>query len=190
MGGQYLDVLEQVVTEATDGAGSLERARRVIRYKSAKYTVEHPLLLGGALAGADPALQASYSAYGLPLGEAFQACATTCSGSSATPSRPASRRATTCARASAPCWWRRPSRPPRPRRRRPCDDDWVTGTSGPTTSSLLRSIIVDTGALDRVEAMVLELVAEAEAALAAADVADPARQVLADLVGTATARQA
>ncbi len=67
MGGQYLDMLEQV----RDG-GSVSRARRVIRYKSAKYTVEQPLLLGGALAGADAALLGTYSAYGMPLGEAFQ----------------------------------------------------------------------------------------------------------------------
>ncbi len=45
---------------------------KVIRYKTAKYTVEQPLLIGGALAGAGERLRAGYSAYGLPLGEAFQ----------------------------------------------------------------------------------------------------------------------
>ncbi|MET0496385.1 MAG: polyprenyl synthetase family protein [Actinoplanes sp.] len=65
--GQYLDVLTQVT-----GDMSTERAGQVARYKSAKYTVERPLLLGAALAGAPPALSAAYSAYGLPLGEAFQ----------------------------------------------------------------------------------------------------------------------
>ena len=65
--GQYLDVL----TQAT-GDTSVERAGKVARYKSAKYTVERPLLLGAALAGASPALAAAYSAFGLPLGEAFQ----------------------------------------------------------------------------------------------------------------------
>ena len=65
--GQYLDVLTQVT-----GDMSTERAGKVARYKSAKYTVERPLLLGAALAGAPPALSAAYSAYGLPLGEAFQ----------------------------------------------------------------------------------------------------------------------
>ena len=39
-------------------------------------------------------------------------CATTCSASSATPTRPASRPATTWSRASAPCWSRWPSTPP------------------------------------------------------------------------------
>ncbi|MGW3322308.1 polyprenyl synthetase family protein [Streptomyces virginiae] len=47
-------------------------ALKVVRYKTAKYTVEHPLLIGGALAGAGARTCEGYSAYGLPLGEAFQ----------------------------------------------------------------------------------------------------------------------
>ncbi|HEU5109536.1 MAG TPA: polyprenyl synthetase family protein [Micromonosporaceae bacterium] len=65
--GQYLDVLSQAT-----GDTSVERAGKVARYKSAKYTVERPLLLGAALAGAPPEVAAAYSAFGLPLGEAFQ----------------------------------------------------------------------------------------------------------------------
>ncbi|MQY12840.1 (2E,6E)-farnesyl diphosphate synthase [Streptomyces sp. RB5] len=45
---------------------------KVARFKTAKYTVEQPLLIGARLAGAAPALRAGLSAYGLPLGEAFQ----------------------------------------------------------------------------------------------------------------------
>ena len=67
MAGQYLDLLEQV-----RGGGSVERAFRVVRYKSAKYTIERPLHLGAALAGADQRVLDAYSGYGLPLGEAFQ----------------------------------------------------------------------------------------------------------------------
>ncbi|GIF76791.1 geranylgeranyl pyrophosphate synthase [Asanoa siamensis] len=65
--GQYLDVL----TQAT-GDTSVERAGKVARLKSAKYTVERPLLLGAALADAPAPVAAAYSGYGLPLGEAFQ----------------------------------------------------------------------------------------------------------------------
>jgi geranylgeranyl diphosphate synthase type I len=65
--GQYLDIFEQAV-----GGSSVERARRVIRYKTAKYTVERPLQLGAVLAGADRALLDRYTAFALPLGEAFQ----------------------------------------------------------------------------------------------------------------------
>ncbi|PWI43010.1 polyprenyl synthetase family protein [Streptomyces sp. ICBB 8177] len=50
----------------------LTASLKVIRYKTAKYTVEQPLLIGGALAGAGERVCEGYSAYGLPLGEAFQ----------------------------------------------------------------------------------------------------------------------
>ena len=67
MAGQYLDLLEQA-----RGGGSVDRALRVVRYKSAKYTIERPLHLGAALAGADQSVMDAFSGYGLPLGEAFQ----------------------------------------------------------------------------------------------------------------------
>ncbi|WP_159942155.1 MULTISPECIES: polyprenyl synthetase family protein [unclassified Nocardiopsis] len=66
MAGQYLDTLEQV-----RGASTREAALRVMRYKSAKYTVERPLHLGAALAGRAE-LARVYTDYGLPLGIAFQ----------------------------------------------------------------------------------------------------------------------
>jgi geranylgeranyl diphosphate synthase type I len=67
MGGQYLDLVE-----ARRGAPDEDAVRRVLTYKSGKYTIERPLHLGHALAGGAPALARDYSAYGLPLGEAFQ----------------------------------------------------------------------------------------------------------------------
>jgi geranylgeranyl diphosphate synthase type I len=65
--GQYLDVLGTARRD-TDAV----RARRIARYKSGKYTVERPLHLGAALAGRLDELRAPLSAYGDPLGEAFQ----------------------------------------------------------------------------------------------------------------------
>lgn len=65
--GQYLDVLNQVQRDV-----SVQRALKVARYKSAKYTIERPLLMGSALAGGSDRLREVYSGYGLPLGEAFQ----------------------------------------------------------------------------------------------------------------------
>ncbi len=67
MVGQYLDLLEQA-----RGGGSVERALRVVRYKSAKYTIERPMHIGAALALAPQEVFDAYSRYGLPLGEAFQ----------------------------------------------------------------------------------------------------------------------
>jgi geranylgeranyl diphosphate synthase type I len=65
--GQYLDILGT----ARNGA-DLETARLIATYKSGKYTIERPLHLGAALAGRLDDLAGPLSAYGLPLGEAFQ----------------------------------------------------------------------------------------------------------------------
>ena len=70
--GQYLDVLVQAEPWGIDPAVDEERARAVIRAKSARYSVEHPLALGAVLAGAKPEQVAAIRAAGLPLGEAFQ----------------------------------------------------------------------------------------------------------------------
>jgi len=67
MAGQYLDLLEQARQNTTALA-----ARNVIRYKSAKYTIERPLNLGAAIANADQTHQDILTTYGLALGEAFQ----------------------------------------------------------------------------------------------------------------------
>ncbi|MFI5084340.1 MAG: polyprenyl synthetase family protein [Actinomycetales bacterium] len=72
MAGQYLDILEEVAGPSRDRSGAVARAGAIIRYKSAKYSMEHPLVLGGALAGGSDALLAAYSAFAIPLGEAFQ----------------------------------------------------------------------------------------------------------------------
>jgi len=72
MAGQYLDILEEVAGPVRDRAGAVGRAQSIIRFKSAKYSTEHPLALGGALAGASNELLRGYSAFALPLGEAFQ----------------------------------------------------------------------------------------------------------------------
>lgn len=65
--GQYLDI-EGTARSATD----LTTARRISRYKSGKYTIERPLHLGAALLDRLDALDPVLSAYGRPLGEAFQ----------------------------------------------------------------------------------------------------------------------
>jgi geranylgeranyl diphosphate synthase, type I len=65
--GQYLDVVG-----TARGEVDLEAARRISRLKSGKYTVERPLHLGASLARALDRLGPSLSAFGEPLGEAFQ----------------------------------------------------------------------------------------------------------------------
>lgn len=70
--GQYLDVLAQALPWGEDPADDERRAREVIRAKSARYSVEHPLVLGAALADADADALERCRDVGLPLGEAFQ----------------------------------------------------------------------------------------------------------------------
>lgn len=72
MVGQYLDIHAEVSPAPQDSREQLERAMTVLRYKSAKYSVEHPVGIGAALAGADPAFLAACTRFALPLGEAFQ----------------------------------------------------------------------------------------------------------------------
>ncbi len=65
--GQFLDLA---------GAASTRRdraqAERIEVYKSGKYTVERPLHLGAALAGRLDDLAGPFTAFGIPLGSAFQ----------------------------------------------------------------------------------------------------------------------
>jgi geranylgeranyl diphosphate synthase type I len=65
--GQFLDVSAQA--RATS---DVDLAMRVVRYKSAKYSIERPLHIGAALAGGTPPELDQLSRFGLPLGEAFQ----------------------------------------------------------------------------------------------------------------------
>lgn len=72
MAGQYLDVLEEQVGSGRTPGAAAAAALTVVRYKSAKYSVENPVLLGAAQAGAGEELLAGLSGFALPLGEAFQ----------------------------------------------------------------------------------------------------------------------
>ena len=187
MGGQFLDVLDQA--SAGSGADAVARARRVIRFKSAKYTVEHPLLLGGLLAGADPLLLDSYSEYALPLGEAFQLRDDVLGvfGDPAQTGKPSGDDLREGKRTVLVALAHEGADPEQERTltrlvgHADLDDADVAA---------LRRIIVDTQALDRVETLVDDLTAQATAVLAAAPVAEPARSVLSALVGAATRRQA
>ncbi|MGW0434401.1 polyprenyl synthetase family protein [Micromonospora sp. NPDC003197] len=64
--GQYLDLVSGV------DDGSVENALTVIRLKSGRYTITRPLQIGAALAGAGPELMDGFAAFGDPLGDAFQ----------------------------------------------------------------------------------------------------------------------
>jgi geranylgeranyl diphosphate synthase, type I len=182
MSGQYLDLLEQA-----SGVGSTDRVMRVVRYKAAKYTVERPLHLGAVLAGAPPRLLDTYSAYGLPLGEAFQLRDDVLGvfGDPGITGKPAGDDlregkhtvlVTTALERATPvqaALLRRSLGDPR------LDDAGVDA---------LREVIVDTGALSSVERVISDLTGRALAALDGSSVADPARAVLSELAVAATTR--
>lgn len=70
--GQYLDILEERAWIVQPDSEQRTRAERVIVYKAAKYSVEAPLTIGGAIAGATPAQLSALRGFGLPLGIAYQ----------------------------------------------------------------------------------------------------------------------
>lgn len=70
--GQYLDIVEERAWPSIDKFDALARAHRVVIFKSAKYSIEAPLVIGATLAGANDADVATLRGFGLPLGIAFQ----------------------------------------------------------------------------------------------------------------------
>jgi geranylgeranyl diphosphate synthase, type I len=185
MGGQYLDLLE-----ARRGAPDEAAVRRVLTYKSGKYTIERPLHLGLAMAGGPPALERAYSAYGLPLGEAFQLRDDVLGvfGSPELTGKPAGddlregkeTYLVLQARARSDGAGRRLL-------------DGALGDAKLTDEDVeaVREVIATSGALARTEARVAELLAEAKAALAAAEGIDErARAALAALADHVTDRSA
>ncbi|GAA1627637.1 polyprenyl synthetase family protein [Actinoplanes couchii] len=180
--GQYLDVH----TQAT-GNTSLERAGKVARFKSAKYTIERPLLLGAALAGAGPEIFASYAAFGLPLGEAFQTRDDVLGvfGDPERTGKPAGddlrEGKRTYLVASA---FERLDEAGR------AELDAALGSPELDDAGVerLRAVIRESGALDATESRIETLTGEALTALAGAAIEDEARSVLRELADAATRR--
>ncbi|MBV6758881.1 MULTISPECIES: polyprenyl synthetase family protein [Rhodococcus] len=67
LGGQFLDISNEARADE-----SIDAAMKVNRYKTAAYTIERPLHLGAALAGADDTLVSAYRRFGTDIGIAFQ----------------------------------------------------------------------------------------------------------------------
>ncbi len=191
MAGQYLDVVAQARgLSVSTPAEALARARTVIRYKSAKYTVERPLQLGAALATGltgGPLID-GLSHYGLPLGEAFQLRDDVLGvfGDPAATGKPAGDdlregKQTVLVALAAERATDAQSKALRSGLGDPAlDEDGVAE---------LRSVIADTGALADVERSITDLTGTALDALAAAPITSEAREVLTELAYAATARQ-
>ena len=70
--GQYLDVAEEAAYAAAPEHTHAERALRIASYKSARYSVQQPLLIGAALGGGTAAQRDALGRFGHAVGLAFQ----------------------------------------------------------------------------------------------------------------------
>ncbi|MEN9740553.1 MAG: hypothetical protein RLZ72_819 [Actinomycetota bacterium] len=70
--GQFLDNHDSSAWRTIPDDVAVERAQRVVIYKSAKYSVEAPIALGAIVGGAPQSLLSALRAFALPLGFAFQ----------------------------------------------------------------------------------------------------------------------
>jgi geranylgeranyl diphosphate synthase type I len=182
MAGQYLDVLTQA-----RGEFSADEALRVIEFKTSKYTVEGPLHLGAAIAGAGTDVLAVLSAYGRPLGQAFQLRDDVLGvfGDPSVTGKPAGddlrEGKHTLLTAFAM------------ERASDAEATLLTGCLGDRSLddaqiAALREVIVATGALDRVEQRIIECADESRQALNSPLVSAPCRDMLGTLIDAATRR--
>lgn len=182
--GQYLDVKageRQVI--------SVEEARRIAVLKSGRYSVEEPLLIGAALAGADDDFTIRLQAFGAPLGEAFQLRDDLLGsfGDRSSVGKPVDsdiregKRNVLFAHAAASL-----------------DGDdasffldrWGGGPAlRPEEVERLRRLLVSSGAQTMTESLLADRCDEAAQALSGLDVADDAREALVDLMERATQRE-
>jgi geranylgeranyl diphosphate synthase type I len=182
MCGQYLDVVEQA-----RGGGSVERALRVARFKSAKYTIERPLHLGVALGDGSPTLTSAFSSYGLPLGEAFQLRDDLLGvyGDPEHTGKPAGDDLREGKRTVLVAYAIEAASDAQAEVLRSRLGDPQLDTNG---VAVLRDVIATTGAVNRVEELITTRAGEAVQALDAADMDESARTALIELAATATTR--
>ncbi|NEE04230.1 polyprenyl synthetase family protein [Phytoactinopolyspora halotolerans] len=184
--GQYLDILAQADT-AVSPAAQVERARQVIRHKSARYSVQHPLVLGGRIADAPDELIDGYRDYGIALGEAFQLRDDILGvfGDPAQTGKPAGddlregKRTLLVAYAAE-----------RADAAQAALIDDLLGDPDLDSSGVdrLRDVLVDTRARERVEARITDRVTEAERTVAGMKATDDGRAALTALIALATTR--
>ncbi len=186
--GQYLDIHEEAAWAAQADSEHLSRAHRVIVYKSAKYSVESPLLLGAALAGGEPDQLEALRSFGLPLGIAYQLRDDLLGvfGDPGTTGKPVGDDLREGKRTMLVALTRA-KLPPGPRRTL----DELLGDPGLDAHQIgmLQGAIRDSGALEQVEQLIDQNVARARAALENAPLTASAREHLGRLAETVTQRK-
>ena len=182
--GQYLDLLR-----AAGGLPGPQGALTVARYKSAGYTVQRPLQLGAAIAGAGPEVAEACTEVGLPLGEAFQLRDDVLgvfgdpavTGKSVDDDLREGKQTLLIALAEEQA---------DEAGRKLLGDLLGNADAGPEEFDALRRLLETTGARARVEERITERTALARAAIAAAPLAADARAALDALAVAATSRTA
>ncbi|WP_109506026.1 polyprenyl synthetase family protein [Nocardioides speluncae] len=179
--GQFLDVSVQARAKA-----DVDTAMTVLRYKSAKYSIERPLHIGAALAGGDAEMQEALTRFGLPLGEAFQLRDDLLGvfGDPSATGKPAGDDLVEGKRTVLVALTLDAASP---------EDatilDEALGTSlNDARVEQLRAIISGAGADTQVESVITELSRLAVDSLAASPVSEPAKVALRDLAAAATER--
>jgi geranylgeranyl diphosphate synthase type I len=173
--GQYLDLLG---TARADRDPAM--ARRIARYKSGKYTIERPLHVGAALAGKFDLLSGPLTAYGDPLGEAFQLRDDVLGafgdedltgkpvGQDLREGKPTPLLAAAVVRATSEADLK-------------ILDLVGTEDLSPGEVAGIQQVIVDTGALDEIETRITTLTTEAVDSLPASPLTQPAQEALTEL---------
>ncbi|TFD51443.1 polyprenyl synthetase family protein [Cryobacterium sp. Hh11] len=185
--GQYLDILEERAWLAQPESQLLDRALRVIVYKSAKYSVQAPLVIGAALAGASADQLSSLRAFGLPLGMAYQLRDDLLGvfGDAAVTGKPSGDDLTEGKRTVLIALARERLND---RDRQALDAQLGDPTLDQAQIRALQELITASGAVERVETLIAAQVAEALNVLETAPITATARQTLLDLTDRVTRR--
>ena len=186
LAGQYLDMLTQARGDETP-----ETALQIDRYKTAAYTVERPLHLGAAIAGADPALVDAYRRFGADIGVAFQLRDDLLGmfGDPEVTGKPAGDDLREGKRTLLVAYGLRNA----DALRHTAAADLLRGAIGnpqvdEDTVTEIRQLLIELGAVAEVEHRITELTNAALASLCAANLAEPAGARLTELAAQATRR--
>ncbi|WP_438353203.1 polyprenyl synthetase family protein [Microbacterium sp. CJ88] len=186
--GQFLDVAEESAFRSAPDEEHAERALRVASLKSARYSIQQPLTVGAAIAGADAAQREALAAFGHPLGLAFQLRDDVLGvfGDESVTGKPSGDDLREGKRTVLIAYAR--ERLPASARR---TVDELLGDPSLDDGQIaaLQATIVDSGALERVETLIADFARTAERSLSGARLGNAAVSELRDLARAATARE-
>lgn len=187
--GQYLDIVAESAHGETAPDEQLALALHVASFKSARYSVQQPLLIGASLAEASAAQDEALRAFGHPVGMAFQLRDDLLGvfGDSTLTGKPAGddlregKRTALIAMASAAL----PSHA-----RRTLDELLGDPDLDDEQIRMLQATIRDTGAPERIEELIAGFMRDADRALSGAPLGNHAVGALRDLARRAAVRTA